>query len=341
MRVLIFEWMTGGGMHHCGQTSPANDPMLHQGTAMFSTLSEDFIAAGHNVVAVVDDRVAAMEFFRGWDNAHDHFHPTIFNGRRSQPNLPELLRSLAQTCDLIVIIAPESDAILSQCYRWLIDYQCQWWGGPLEWIELASDKNRTQRYLRDHGIAVPPQTISPGQRWVAKPVHGAGSEQVQIFAAQNRLREFQENPQWRVESFIAGTPVSVTVIDSPEGHFFLPPTGQQFAVPDAGTVCHDETDIGKSEISKSDDCQNDNAVADGIPIGHYAGAVYPLSRDLADRAQTLARKTVEVLPNFSGYLGIDMVLADDGRDVVVELNPRMTMSYCHLPVDRRRGWITF
>jgi predicted ATP-grasp superfamily ATP-dependent carboligase len=40
---------------------------------------------------------------------------------------------------------------------------------------------------------------------------------------------------------------------------------------------------------------------------------------------------VETSPNTIGYFGIDMILADDpDNDVVIEINPRLTTSYCYL-----------
>ena len=36
------------------------------------------------------------------------------------------------------------------------------------------------------------------------------------------------------------------------------------------------------------------------------------------------------MPNCFGYAGVDVVLGDDGRDWVIEINPRLTTSYIGL-----------
>ena len=68
----------------------------------------------------------------------------------------------------------------------------------------------------------------------------------------------------------------------------------------------------------------------------YLGGIFPLARNLAQRACRLARATLTALPRTRGFVGVDMILgepADGSRDVVLEVNPRLTTSYVGL----RRG----
>jgi len=283
------------------------DTFLQQGSAMFTALVDDFVAAGHHVVAPLDSRVVAMELPRlsgQWDVPRALFQPEIISS-----GLQTTLVNLASSADLIVLIAPECDQILTTCYQWLAEYRDKWLGGPSKWIKMASDKNALQSFLATNNIPVPNPNFNPSEPWVAKPTDGAGSEDILVFDSPERLDEFRGRYSWRVERFVPGEPVSVSVVRTKAGLTFLPPTGQSFA----GGL--------------------------GSAIGAYTGARYPLEKSLADRAKALAVQTVEVLPAFLGYIGIDMILATDGPDVVVEINPRMTMSYCHLPVDLRRKWI--
>ena len=56
----------------------------------------------------------------------------------------------------------------------------------------------------------------------------------------------------------------------------------------------------------------------------------------ATRACTLAEQALRTVPGLRGFVGVDLVLqnsVDDqagSQDVVIELNPRMTMSYIGL-----------
>ena len=50
-------------------------------------------------------------------------------------------------------------------------------------------------------------------------------------------------------------------------------------------------------------------------------------------ARNLARRAVNAIPGAKGYLGVDMILGNDpagSEDVVIEVNPRLSMSYIGL-----------
>ncbi|MEO8009008.1 MAG: methane monooxygenase/ammonia monooxygenase subunit A, partial [Betaproteobacteria bacterium] len=62
----------------------------------------------------------------------------------------------------------------------------------------------------------------------------------------------------------------------------------------------------------------------------YLGGIAPIATDLAARARRLALASAAVMPTWTGYIGLDLVLgaADDGsEDFVIEVNPRLTTSY--------------
>ena len=72
-------------------------------------------------------------------------------------------------------------------------------------------------------------------------------------------------------------------------------------------------------------------VFDAEPFGVHLRTEFPLDPDLRQRALKLAKNVVDASPNLIGYVGIDMVLADDPcDDVMIEINPRLTTSYCFL-----------
>ncbi len=317
MKFLLFEWMVGGGLIESDSPLDQNDSFFKQGSAMFSAMAEDLIAVGHQVVAPLDPRVYQSPHAASWSRKRHHFEPVLL-----QNDLRETLADLAGGVDQIFIIAPESDGILVECYQGLEGVSAKWFGGPVAWVELASDKNQMQDYLHAHGIAVPPSTMDSGHTWIAKPTYGAGSEDVQIFTDANRKTEFQDRTKWRVEKYVPGRSVSVSIISAGGNHYFLPPTGQVFA----GSGARSDAGLGGPNGPSG-------------AIGSYVGAEYPLPQHQIRRARTLAQQTVDVLPSFKGYIGIDMILADCGPDVVIEINPRMTMSYCHLPVELRRRWL--
>src|SRR5262249_45038295 len=65
---------------------------------------------------------------------------------------------------------------------------------------------------------------------------------------------------------------------------------------------------------------------------HYRGGRLPLLPEFARRAEAIARQALAGIPGLCGYIGVDLVLGDDGRDWAIEINPRLTTSYLGLRV---------
>ncbi|KAF5079816.1 ATP-grasp domain protein [anaerobic digester metagenome] len=60
----------------------------------------------------------------------------------------------------------------------------------------------------------------------------------------------------------------------------------------------------------------------------YNGGHVPLEHELSQRAMELAKNTVESIPGLKGYVGVDVILADDAK--IVEVNSRLTTPYVAL-----------
>ncbi|HLZ08097.1 MAG TPA: ATP-grasp domain-containing protein, partial [Chloroflexota bacterium] len=56
----------------------------------------------------------------------------------------------------------------------------------------------------------------------------------------------------------------------------------------------------------------------------------PLPEPLEGRALRIAAHAIEGIPGLFGFVGVDVVLGDDGRDWAIEINPRLTTSYVGL-----------
>ena len=105
--------------------------------------------------------------------------------------------------------------------------------------------------------------------------------------------------RFRIEEYVPGRSVSVSVLCGPTENYFLPATEQIF---------------------------------NAEPFGNYVEAGWPISVELAERARRLAEQVVNALPATRGYIGIDMILSSESPefDCVIEVNPRLTMSYLRL-----------
>ena len=64
-------------------------------------------------------------------------------------------------------------------------------------------------------------------------------------------------------------------------------------------------------------------------VSSYEGGAVPFDHPLKHEAFRVAEKVVESFPGLRGYVGVDLVLAED-KPFVVDVNPRLTTSYVGL-----------
>ncbi len=139
---------------------------------------------------------------------------------------------------------------------------------------------------------------------------GRGRESIAIEVNQERKLLPQSTPDpigMRVEEYVAGLPVSVSLLCGPGGWHALPACEQRL------------TRDGRFE---------------------YLGGRLPLETELDERARRLAMRAMVGLPATTGYVGFDLVLghaADGSGDRVIEVNPRLTTSYVGLRAASQRN----
>lgn len=288
--VLVFEWCCGGGLLIDGHRPPATDSLLAQGRQMLTAVCTDLQHAGANILVPVDPR---------WSLETDAQQMTV----TQTDTVEEQLMQMANRVDNVLIIAPESGGRLEQCLDWLRDIRANVLNPTSRFTSLCSDKHRLQNYLAQRNIDVPlggsvdnlwslRHSLDQSHGWVIKPRDGCGSEGLEFVRYIDADLPGACQPQTRIEEFVPGTAVSVSAICGRDRVELLPALRQQF---------------------------------DGWPVGRFTGCVDDLPAETAARAQRLAHKVIAVLPKTKGYFGIDMVIGE--RDVVIEVNPRITMSY--------------
>ena len=324
MKILLFEWLTGGGMWGESLNLESAGHLLDQGIAMVSAVGQDLTKFAQ-VDWLVDSRLIASNALDGLDTqAAAHLRGLTglvdVHSVDSLVTLKSKLRSLAKDADSILLIAPETDACLANSIRWLGEQQHKLISPALDFVVATSDKNRLAKRLDQCGFYEIPQgtdlesflKLPTSQQidWfpiVVKPADGAGSEGVKYFDETTELRDWLlqnsaiQLANFRAEHFVAGTSASIAAICRGDHEpIFFPAMEQILHPPPVG------------EYLRSEDCLSD-------------------SQQL--RAKQLAAKAIACLPNTTGFIGLDIVLADDpvsGKDVLIEVNPRITMSYLKL-----------
>jgi predicted ATP-grasp superfamily ATP-dependent carboligase len=200
--------------------------------------------------------------------------------------------------------APETGGILAQLAALTLGRGRNLLGSRPDAVQLTSSKLATARALSAAGIVAVPTFASsdklpatPG-RWVTKPDDGAGADGVRLERdCQDARDRLAANPALVAQPWIEGAAASLSLLCK-EGEGVLLSCNRQ-QLHHAG----------------------DSIVLTGIAVNA-----------LADIDGTLARlgsSIAAAVPGLWGYVGVDLVVTDRGP-VVLEINPRLTTSYCGL-----------
>ena len=226
----------------------------------------------------------------------------------------EVYLSLLKRCDAVLLIAPETDGILSRLAE-----QAETEGIPLlgcsaaavamagnkavcsrlfDLVNLPAPKARTATFLAAAHVAA-----QMGCPLVIKPIDGVGCEGVcqlnslsdlpEILAL---IRRSTAQEQILLQSLVNGTHASVSLLVAEGGCLHL--------------------------------SLNLQLIEAGAPF-QYLGSRVPYQHPLSDRAIELASSAVGLIPGLKGYVGVDLVLAEDHVELI-EINPRVTTSYIGL-----------
>ncbi|MBS0208450.1 MAG: ATP-grasp domain-containing protein [Planctomycetes bacterium] len=307
MQILLFEYLTGGGLWLDGDHPPSTS-WVAEGRAMLQAAAADFVAAGHAVTVLADARrETAIEFAQ--------LIPVT-----SAAVLRDRLAELAPRIDWCLVDAPETSGRLLAARQLVESAGGRCLGSSPATITLAGDKHLLAEHLRAKGVPTTSGLRVPaGGAWptgfpmpaVIKPCDGAGSMDVRLIRDRGELSRIEPpGIDTRIEVFQPGQAASIAFLCGPQGDVSLEPCAQNLRL----ASCGDDWPGIEQPFS-------------------YLGGSLPLPAPLAARARTLGQRAVATLPPRLGYLGVDLILgsANDGRDdVVVEVNPRLTTSYIGL-----------
>ena len=300
-RVLIYEHVTGGGM--AGEE--LQESWLQEGSAMRLAAIRAFQQAGCIVSTFQDSRISL------------EIDIECFEISRPAQLAPALLSAMAQT-DHGVLIAPETDGILASLAEWAQPQQGWNLGCTAEAVRLCSDKLQCANFFEANQILHPStwQADQPSSNWrstdgwiVFKPRDGAGS--LDTFKAPSHFDLNQvthRGPgQMLVQSFSPGESLSLSVLCDGWGE--IVPIG----------VCrHNFKPISDSQ---------------GFwDLSHYDPEFEP---DFPiDRLQN-CMKALQLIPGLRGWVGVDFIWDPQLKtDTVVEINPRLTSSFCWIQTAR-------
>ena len=307
MRILVYEFVTGGGWYTVGSGESFSPSLLAEGAAMAQALVADLSRIdGITVDALRDSRLAQVDF-----------PAATMHEIGSTADEQAALARLSAMADGVILIAPEFAGHLARRAKLVEQAGGRLLGPSSKLVALAADKHALAAHLAAHAVPVPygvhlscgaPLPRDFPYPAVLKPRDGAGSLGVERIT---QWFEFSRTPGndthgmrstggWRLEQFCPGLPASVACLCGPGECLDLAPCRQALA-------------------------------SDGRFT--YLGGSAPLSGNIAERARKLAGRAVRSLGQAIGYIGVDLILGADeaGReDFVIEINPRFTTSYVGL-----------
>jgi len=308
LNLLIFEYVSGGG--YANQKLSAS--ILSEGYGMLRSLISDCKAAGHNVTTLLDSR---LKEFNPPNEADQIVSVSSSN------EVDEKLKELSGVADAVYVIAPESGQVLEKLVENIEGSGGTSLNCEIDAIKRISNKMTAYETIKKRGLKVPETVLLDIHEktdnikrlikelvypLVFKPLDGVScgglslvKDEGDIAGAVKKVVRESMSKQFIVQKMIRGKAASACVIST--GDKALSVTlNRQFVT-----------------LASPDD-----------ESGYYGGVV-PLDHRLEKEALRAAERAVEAVSGLKGYVGVDIILADEGP-VVLEVNPRLTTSYVGL-----------
>jgi predicted ATP-grasp superfamily ATP-dependent carboligase len=279
---------------------------------MRGALLEDLAAIhGHEIVMTTDTRFARR------------MPPGVDSVRVSGAS--ETIDALIDASDAVWLIAPETGRCLERLAARVERRGKTLLGSGAAAVRMAADKSRLPRRLARtcighpqttvlaHGVSAPTAARRIGYPVVVKPSRGAGCRGVRLVrherdlgAAIEAARRANRTAPGRRSSTSDGGLVMQAYVRGQAASVSLVADGRR-AVPLA---------VNAQRV----------AAAAGFS---YRGGATPFDHPLAEAAAAAAAQACAGIPGLRGYVGVDLVLTRSAP-VVIEVNPRLTMSYLGL-----------
>lgn len=290
LRVLVCEFITGGGLG----PGPLPAGLAAEGDQMLSALLGDLAELDDvDVVTTRDSRLGPVE------------------GAELQWIAPEEepwqhWQALIRDTDACWPIAPETGGALERISRAVLAEDRVLIGSRPEAVSVAASKLRCAQHLARQGVPAVPTVSADAEPpaaalgWVVKPDDGAGCEDTWYVAGREGLHSRVACGSDRsrvVQPWVEGIAASVSMLCR-EGLAQVLACNAQRVGRRHGALEAKGVQVGTLEIQRR-------------------------------RLEPVAAGVARALPGLWGYVGVDLLLAEEGV-FVVDVNPRLTTAYAGL-----------
>ena len=308
MKVIVYEHVSGGG--YAGQPIPPS--VLAEGFSMLRSVVADFKSAGHEVTVLMDTRISKLNPPVEADYLVPIYYPL---------ENEKFLSIIAKINDAYCIIAPETGQILQSIVRLVEKTEKISLNSDSQAIEKTANKAFFYETIQNLGVTPKTEILNLadglvennriiqkeiGYPVVLKPADGVGcsgvslvNEDAQLGKAIEKIMSICSSTRLVAQQFIQGETASVSLIST-----------------------------GKKAIALSLNKQN-VILESPDSTSSYQGGSVPFDYWLRQKVFEVAEKVVEAFPGLKGYVGVDFILTEH-KGYVVEINPRLTMSYTGL-----------
>jgi predicted ATP-grasp superfamily ATP-dependent carboligase len=309
LKVIVYEHISGGG--YAGQPIPPS--VLSEGFGMLRSIVSDFKTAGHEVTVLLDARISKLNPPIAVDCTVPVFYPQ---------ELKKFLANVAKINDAVYVVAPETGQTLQSLVILVeqtgkVSLNCE-----SSAIQKVADKAVLCEILNKNslptpktlvlnvadGLAIVKRAIKSKLSYpvVFKPMDGvscgglsAVKEDAQVEKAIAKIKAESAGKRFIIQEFVEGEAASVSLLSA---------RGKALAI-----------SLNKQNVK----------IALPETVSSYEGGTVPFDHPLKQEAFAMAQKVVESYPGLRGYVGVDLVLAQD-KPFVVDVNPRLTTSYVGL-----------
>ncbi|PLX61731.1 ATP-grasp domain-containing protein [Sedimenticola selenatireducens] len=290
MRIFVFEYITGGGC--------VNEEMIPslkaEGDMMLNAIVRDLTELESiDVLISRDVRLDSLSLPTSIHWVEDDWWSAWL--------------TCVNEVDAVLPIAPETNGVLESLCRAVEASGKLLLNSSAEAVSIASSKKATVDCLAMQGVPVIPtwrfgaHPRFNNQPLVVKPDQGVGCQDIHIIADEAALIEYVKSRdpiiEWVVQPYMAGQSISMSIM---VGH---------------SCVCLVGTNI-----------QRVVQMNDGF---YLLGCVVNGLKSHQVELLELAKGICAAIPGLWGYVGVDLILTEQGP-VVLEINPRLTTAYVGL-----------
>jgi tyramine---L-glutamate ligase len=288
LKVLVFEYITGGGMNK----SELPEDLAREGLLMLQALISDLDKISKvEPTIMLDFRMTAML-------STSSRHINIVS---SEQDCHQEFVSLLQACDAVWPIAPESEGILQGLCEEVERAGKILLASPSSAVAIAGNKWLTYRHLSQHSIVtVMTQRLVDfdylSGEWILKPVDGVGCMDSFLITDQQEFDALAaeiDKEKYIIQPHLRGEKTSLSCLFKQGRGWLICANRQYFYISDKQYHLREITVNFSPDLSK----------------------YLPLVNELA-----------KAIPDLWGYVGIDLIETPD-EILVLEINPRLTSSY--------------